>query len=250
MRDCQSGGTREKIAAPPLSANNQPLPDPTLCSSQSLICSWESLCSCLEWRCQWATSPSTIPAEAHGDSQEKLHTHRVCKFHETWGFRQPCATCLVWAEPSRTCLVQLDCRDRHSRAPGPAKPFRATHGHSVPSARWFTSMSYPMTGSPCHCTPVHSQAHTHTANPWLTAAKHGAHLERKNSPARCRITHTDLPQHSKGTSASCDSHVAPYLLVPISRSSYHSDFNQTLHYAVICLGLTTKEGCGGGFPSN
>lgn len=51
MRDCQSGGTREKVAAPPLPANNQPLPDPTLCSSQSLICSWEILHSCLEWRC-------------------------------------------------------------------------------------------------------------------------------------------------------------------------------------------------------
>lgn len=30
MRDCQSGDTGEKIAAPPLAENNQLLPDPTL----------------------------------------------------------------------------------------------------------------------------------------------------------------------------------------------------------------------------
>lgn len=117
------------------------------------------------------------------------------------------------------------------------------HGSSLPC-------STPQQVHPVTALLSSSQAPTYRANPWLTAAKHGPHLERKNSPARCRITHTDLPQHSKGTSGSCDNHVAPHLLVPISRPSSHSDFNQTLHYAVICLGLTTKEGCGGGFPSN
>lgn len=38
--------------------------------------------------------------------------------------------------------------------------------------------------------------------------------------------------------------------VSISRPLSHSDFNQTLHCADICLGLSTKEGCGGGFLSN
>jgi len=41
MRDCQSGDTRENITAPPLAENNHPPPDPTLCTSQSLIRSWK-----------------------------------------------------------------------------------------------------------------------------------------------------------------------------------------------------------------
>lgn len=147
MRHCQSGGTREKIAAPPLSANSQPLPDPTLCSSQSLICSREILCSSLEWRCQRDTSPSTIPAEGHRDSQEKLHTHSV-KMPRALGIQAALCQCLVWGEPSRTCLVQLHCWDRHSRAPGPPRHFRAAHRHRV------HIHVLPDDGSPCPCTPA------------------------------------------------------------------------------------------------
>lgn len=58
MRDCQSGGTREKIAAPPLVANNQLLPDPTLCPSQSLTCGREVLSSISSRRASRMSAPA------------------------------------------------------------------------------------------------------------------------------------------------------------------------------------------------
>lgn len=138
MRDCQSGGTREKIAAPPLSANNQPLPDPTLCSAQSLICSWEIL----EWRCCGMPAPVHSCRGARRLPGAAPHTHRVCKCRDSWGSGSPVphAWCGV-------CPAQ-DCGDRHTRAPGPAKHFRASHGHRAAAA-----MSYPIMGS-LHSWPV------------------------------------------------------------------------------------------------
>lgn len=127
------------------------------------------------------------------------------------GVQAACATCLVWGEPSRSCLVQLDCQDRHTRAPGPAKHFRATLGQGVPTAgggsRWFTSISFPMTGSPCHCTPVRLPHTEQTPGQLLPSMDHtwrgriplqdaGSHTQTCHSTARGplpRVTSTWLP---------------------------------------------------------
>lgn len=83
--------------------------------------------------------------------------HTVWKCRETWGFRQPCATCLVLGEPSRTCLVQLDCWDRPGQGSWPSKTFQSNpQAQSSHCRAWVTVVHFHVLshdGSPCPCTP-------------------------------------------------------------------------------------------------